>query len=99
LAAAALVDESWAIADVRSPEHWLTMQAGLSPFRAKAIVAVARRSGDLPTVMAEFAVYASVPQLRRALTHYCFDPPAEPGHAQQITTFATEARQRPSWQC
>src|SRR5665647_1587682 len=119
LVAQALVDESWAIAGVRSPEHWLTMRAGLSPFRAKAIVAVARRSGELPSVMgefahgqlsvdqvmvvarytpahmeapvAEFAVYASVPQLRRALSHYCFDPPAEPGHAQQITTFATEA--------
>ena len=119
LVAQALVDESWAIAGVRSPEHWLTMRAGLSPFRAKAIVAVARRSGELPSVMdqfaegqlsldqvmvvaryapahveapvAEFAVYASVPQLRRALTRYCFDPPAEPGHAQQITTFATEA--------
>jgi hypothetical protein len=30
LVAQALVDESWAIAGVRSPEHWLTMRAGLS---------------------------------------------------------------------
>ena len=41
--------------------------------------------------MAEFAVYASVPQLRRALSHYSFDPPAEPGQTQQVTTFATGA--------
>jgi hypothetical protein len=119
IVAAALVDQSWAIAGVRSPEHWLTMRAGLSPFRAKAIVAVARRHGELPTVMsafadgqlsidqvmvvarfapahveasvAELAFYASVPQLRRALTHFSFDPPAEPGQTQQVTTFATGA--------
>src|SRR5450759_2918191 len=114
IVAQALVDESWAIAGVRSPEHWLTMRAGLSPFRAKAIVAVPRRHDELPTVMgefadgqlsldqvavvaryapahveasvAEFAVFASVPQLRRSLSHYSFDPPAEPGHVQQCTT-------------
>jgi Domain of unknown function (DUF222) len=119
IVAAALVDESWAIAGVRSPEHWLTMRAGLSPFRAKAIVAVARRRGELPTVMgqfadgqlsldqvmvvarftpahveasvAELALYASVPQLHRALSHYSFDPPAEPGQTQQVTTFPTGA--------
>src|SRR5476649_395412 len=55
IVAAALVDQSWAIAGVRSPEHWLTMRAGLSPFRAKAIVALARRHGELPTVMSQFA--------------------------------------------
>jgi hypothetical protein len=115
----ALGDESWAIAGVRSPEHWLTMRAGLSPFRARQVVAVARRSGELPSVMgqfgdgqlsldqvlvvaryapahveesvAEFAVHASVPQLRRALSHYSFDPPAEPGH-QQGTTGDTQDR-------
>ena len=104
---------------VRSPEHWLTMRAGLSPFRAKAIVRVARRHGELPTVMGEFAdgqlsfdqvavvaryapahveasvaemaVFASVPQLRRSLSHYSFDPPAEPGYTQQRTTFDSQA--------
>jgi len=35
--------------------------------------------------VAEFAVYASVPQLRRALSRYSFDPPAEPGHVQSTT--------------
>src|SRR5471030_3171191 len=119
IVAQALSDESWAIAGVRSPEHWLTMRAGLSPFRAKAIVRVARRHAELPTVMghfadgqlsldqvmvvarftpahveasvAELALYASVPQLRRSLSHYSFDPPAEPGQTQQVTTFATGA--------
>ncbi len=113
----ALVDESWAIAGVRSPEHWLMMRAGLSPFHARQVVAVARRRGELPTVMGEFAngqlsldqvsviaryapahveasvaelaVHASVPQLRRALSRYSFDPPAENGYAKQSTTFPT----------
>jgi len=114
IVAQALSDESWAIAGVRSPEHWLTMRAGLSPFRAKAIVRVARRHGELPTVMGEFAdgqlsfdqvavvaryapahveasvaemaVFASVPQLRRSLSHSSFDPPAEPGYVQGSTS-------------
>ena len=99
-----LQDESWAIAGVRSPEHWLVMRAGLSPFHARQVVAVSRRRSQLPTVMAqfadgqlsldqvtvvaryapahveesvaEFAVNASVPQLRAALSGYSFDPPA-----------------------
>jgi len=114
IVAQALSDESWAIAGVRSPEHWLTMRAGVSPFRARAIVRVARRHGELPTVMGEFAdgqlsfdqvavvaryapahveasvaemaVFASVPQLRRSLSHYSFDPPAEPGYVQGSTS-------------
>jgi hypothetical protein len=85
------------------------MRTGLSPFRAKAIGDVARRSAELPSVMgqfadrqhsldqvavvtlyapaqveasvAELAVNASVPQLRRSLSRYCFDPPAQTGQA------------------
>src|SRR5665647_1334043 len=54
IVAEALVDESWAIAGVRSPERWLTLAAGLSPFRARQVVAVARRRGELPSVMGQF---------------------------------------------
>ena len=123
IVAEALTDESWAIAGVRSPEHWLTMRAGLSPFHAHQIVAVARRCGELPSVMGEFAsgqlsldqvavvarhapahveasvaelaIHASVPQLRRALSRYSFDPPAENGHAQQNTTHDPTADNTP----
>jgi hypothetical protein len=119
IVAQALQDESWAIAGVRSPEHWLVMRAGLSPFRAGQVVAVARRRGELPSVMGEFAdgqlsldqvvvvaryapahveasvaelaVNASVPQLRRALSRYSFDPPRPAGQGPQITTFDTQA--------
>jgi hypothetical protein len=118
IVAQALSDESWTIAGVRSPEHWLTMRAGLSPFRAKAIVRAAMRHGELPTVMGEFAdrqlsfdqvaivaryapahveasvtdvaVFASVPQLRRSLSHYSFDPPAEPGYTERNATFDSQ---------
>jgi hypothetical protein len=118
IVAQALEDESWAIAGVRSPEHWLTMKAGLSPFHARQIMAVARRRGELPTVMGQFAdgqlsldqvtvvaryapahveesvaalaIYASVPQLRRALCQYSFDPPAPDGFAQQ-SSFAEQS--------
>ncbi len=55
IVAEALADESWAIAGIRSPEHWLMMRAGLSRHNAGQIVAVARRCAEPPTVMAEFA--------------------------------------------
>ena len=55
IAAEALADESWAIAGIRSPEHWLMMRAGLSRHNAGQMVGVARRRAELPTVMAEFA--------------------------------------------
>jgi hypothetical protein len=55
ITAGVLADESWAVAGVRSPEHWLAMRAGLSPFHARQVVQVARRAGELPTVMGEFA--------------------------------------------
>jgi hypothetical protein len=54
LVSRALVDESWAIAGVRSADHWLIMRAGLSPARARTIVAVARRREQLPAVIGEF---------------------------------------------
>ena len=113
IVAQALANESWAIAGVRSPDHWLSMRAGLSTFHARQVVSVARRHTELPTVMSHFAdgqlsldqvavvapyapahvqesvselaLNASVPQLRRALSSYSFDPPAEPGHQQSAT--------------
>ena len=35
----------------RSPEHWLVVNVGLSPARAKDIVRLARRRDELPTIM------------------------------------------------
>src|SRR5919112_1501104 len=44
--------EQWGI---RSPEHWLAWQAGLSPNHARQIVAAARRRHELPVTFAAFA--------------------------------------------
>jgi len=124
IVAQSLQDESWAIEGVRSPQHWLMMRAGLSPFHARQVVAVARRRGELPTVMsqfakgqlsldqvtvvaryapahveesvAEFAVNASVPQLRRALSRYSFDPPTPESTGQQDGTGQQSSTSEPN---
>jgi hypothetical protein len=44
--------EQWGI---RSPEHWLAWQTGMSPARAKQLVDTARRAGELPVTVAAFA--------------------------------------------
>ena len=44
--------EQWGI---RSPEHWLAWQTGLSPTRARQLVDAARRAGELPVTFAAFA--------------------------------------------
>lgn len=54
LVAGALTSERWAGDCVRSPEHWLVLRAGLSPSRAREVVSLARREGELPTVMDTF---------------------------------------------
>jgi hypothetical protein len=55
LVAAALAGDDWAHDGVRSPEHWLVLRAGLSPSRARVVVALARRQAELPTLMGTFA--------------------------------------------
>ncbi|GAA1256857.1 HNH endonuclease signature motif containing protein [Oryzihumus leptocrescens] len=55
LVAGALTAEEWAGDGVRSPEHWLVLRAGLSPSRAREVVALARREAELPTLMDTFA--------------------------------------------
>jgi len=55
LVAGALTSEGWAGHGVRSPEHWLVLRAGLSPSRAREVVALARRQAEMPTLMDTFA--------------------------------------------
>lgn len=50
--AEAIATEAWGQAGIRSPEHWLILRAGLSPARARSIVALARRATELPATMA-----------------------------------------------
>ncbi|MBO1754726.1 HNH endonuclease signature motif containing protein [Allobranchiibius sp. CTAmp26] len=44
---------SWAISGIRSPEHWLTCFAGVSPATARDLVRIATRSGELPALSRE----------------------------------------------
>src|SRR4051794_16397667 len=44
--------EQWGI---RSPEHWLAWQTGMSPSHARQIVAAARRRTELPVTFSSFA--------------------------------------------
>ncbi|MEX2627241.1 MAG: DUF222 domain-containing protein [Ilumatobacteraceae bacterium] len=54
LTSEALEHRWWAQSGVRSPEHWLGWQTGVSPSHAARIVAVARRRAELPATMAAF---------------------------------------------
>jgi hypothetical protein len=45
----------WQQWGIRSPEHWLAWQTGLSPARAKQLVDTARRATELPVTFAAFA--------------------------------------------
>lgn len=54
LTAQALDEDLWQGWGIRSIEHFLCWQAGLSPSRAKQIAECARRLDELPTVMGEF---------------------------------------------
>ncbi len=46
---------AWGGAGVRSPEHWVAWRAGVSAGRARALVAMARRLGELPEAAAQFS--------------------------------------------
>lgn len=52
LAATALAHDLWDISGVHSPEQWLGWQCGISAGRARQIIAVARRTAELPECMA-----------------------------------------------
>jgi hypothetical protein len=48
-------NETWATAaGIKSPEHWVTWQCGVSPARAAALVQTARRLQELPLTAALF---------------------------------------------
>ena len=49
-----LEGDYWAGYGVRSPEHWLTWKTGLSPYRARDIVLLARRKAELPCIFQAF---------------------------------------------
>ena len=52
--AEALASGAWQQEGIRSPAHWLAWQAGVSLRRARRLVGIARRTGELPCTAAAF---------------------------------------------
>ena len=74
--------ELWSGGGFRSLEHWLVVRVGLSPARAREVVRIARRRGEIPAtvdrlqaglVTVDHAAQTTVPQLTRVLAGYVFD--------------------------
>lgn len=55
LVAQAIETGVWAQAGIRSPSHWLAWKGGMSLGRARRLVALARRSAELPVTTAALA--------------------------------------------
>jgi hypothetical protein len=53
--AGVLASDAWQGWGIRSPEHWVTWRCGVSPARARRLVAMARARTDLPEVSGVFA--------------------------------------------
>jgi hypothetical protein len=51
----ALDGDLWMQSGIKSVEHWLAWQTGLSPAHAKQLVDTARRASELPVTFAAFA--------------------------------------------
>jgi hypothetical protein len=51
----ALEGDLWMQSGIKSVEHWLAWQTGLSPAHAKQLVDTARRASELPVTFAAFA--------------------------------------------
>jgi hypothetical protein len=49
-----LTVDGWVGAGIRSPEHWVCWKAGISAGRARGLVRIARRAGELPACFALF---------------------------------------------
>jgi hypothetical protein len=52
LIAQVLESESWQISGIQSPAQWVAWQCGVSPARARSLVAMARRRTELPATTA-----------------------------------------------
>ena len=86
LAAEALVTEAWAGCGVRSLQHWLTWQAGISPGHAREVVRLAEARDTHPAIMSTFAAGAiSIDQAAAATKA----PAYLDEHLAQTVTYAT----------
>ena len=88
----AIEGELWAQWGLRSPEHWLSWQTGLSPAHAKQLVDTARRKAELPTTFAALADGdLSIDQVATIAKHV---PSHNEGEACELAKSATVAQLR-----
>jgi hypothetical protein len=52
LVARVLESDTWQVAGIHSPSQWVAWQCGVSPARARSLVAMARRRAELPATSA-----------------------------------------------
>ena len=74
IAAALIEGGHWGDGGFRSPEHYLTVRAGLSPAHARDVVVVARRRTELPDEQPPCAP-ASCPSMLQPSWHTTCQPP------------------------
>jgi hypothetical protein len=92
LAAEAIETEAWAGGGVRSVEHWLAWQTGLSPRRAREVTAIARRRTELPVTMERFARgELAIDQVAPVMAHAASHNDAE---VAEFATYATVSQLR-----
>src|SRR5436190_5010726 len=79
--------DAWGEGGIRSVEHWVAWRCGVSAFRARALVAMARRRSELPEISGAFARGSlSEDSVRLAVKHTPPERDAEVAQLAQITT-------------
>jgi hypothetical protein len=92
LAAEAIATEAWAGGGIRSVEHWLSWQTGLSPRRAREVTAIARRRAELPVTMAAFRCgELAIDQVVPVVAH---TPAHNDAEVAELATYATVSQLR-----
>lgn len=92
LVAKVLATGAWEGVGIRSPEHWVAWKCGVSPGRARRLVAMARRLGDLPETRAALeAGEVSEDQAAVVCRHV---PPTSDAEAAQLARNATVSQLR-----
>lgn len=90
----ALDGDLWQQWGIRSPDHWLAWQTGLSPARARQLVDTARRARELPATFAAFADgELSVDQVVTVARH---TPTHNDAEVCELAKFATVSQLRTS---
>jgi hypothetical protein len=78
-----LTRDAWQVAGIVSAEHWVTWRCGVSPTRARHLVATARKLNDLPASTERFESGALTEDQMRVITTH-----ADSAHDGQVADLA-----------